>query len=288
MTEKNSKPTFKRQRFLLSFMRQLNEGVTATEMQKLVFLHSMKENSDYYEFVPYKYGPYSFQLAEDVSILCRDEYLYKQNSRIHATGQYQREPLFYIADERGDDLLRKTYREYPYYAINSEILDRLFNRDESDRFRRKKQTYSHQDQTLFTIGYEGRSAEAFMNTLIQNDVRLLCDVRRNPISRKFGFSKNRLKSIASGVGIKYIHIPNLGIESKKRAALTSTVDYRFLFDDYAKTLPDLKPYLEKLYSLLRSENRIALMCYEKEPDMCHRHVIRDYLVSTYETRSVDL
>ena len=236
MTEKNTKPKFKRQRFLLSFMRQLNEGVTATEMQKLVFLHSMKENR-LLRIRSVQVWTYSFQLAEDISILCRDEYLYKQNSRIHAIDQYQCEPLFYIADERGENLLRKTYREYPYYAINSEILDRLFNREEADRFRRKKLTYSHQDQTLFTIGYEGRSVESFMHTLIQNDVRLLCDVRRNPISRKFGFSKNRLKSIASGVGIKYIHIPNLGIESKKRTSLTSNADYRFLLMIIQKRFP---------------------------------------------------
>ncbi len=40
---------------------------------------------------------------------------------------------------------------------------------------------------LFTIGYEGRGIEAFIDILIWNDSRILCDVRKNPISRKLVF-----------------------------------------------------------------------------------------------------
>ena len=47
-------------------------------------------------------------------------------------------------------------------------------------------------------------------------IGLLCDVRKNPLSRKFGFSKKKLKHITETVGIKYVHIPELGIESDKR------------------------------------------------------------------------
>lgn len=288
MTEKSSQPTYKRQRFLLSYIRQLKDSVTATDIQKLIFLYTMKEKSEFYEFVPYRFGPYSFQLAEDIDILCRDKYLTKEDYRIQAIGQYQDELLFSIVPERGNSLIKKAYREYPYYAINSEIIGRLFNGDEADYFRGKRQMYSQQDQMLFTIGYEGKSVESFMNILIQNDVHLLCDVRKNPLSRKFGFSKNKLEHIANRVGIKYVHIPGLGIESEKRTSLNSEDDYRCLFDDYTKTLPKLKPHLEKVYSLLCADNRIALMCYEKEPEMCHRHIVRDYLVKTHETRSIDL
>ena len=68
-------PKYKRQRFLLAFIRQLDSSVTLNELQKLVFLYTMKKNSDYYEFQPYKFGSYSFQLAEDVDILCRDGFV---------------------------------------------------------------------------------------------------------------------------------------------------------------------------------------------------------------------
>ena len=146
----------------------------------------------------------------------------------------------------------------------------------------------HSDQVLFTIGYEGRSIEAFVNALIQNGISLLCDVRKNPFSRKFGFSKNKLKHTMETVGIKYVHIPDLGIESEKRNSLKTTEEYNNLFRHYAKTLPSLDPHLELVYSLLCSNNRIALMCFEKDANMCHRHVVRDYIIRAHEVRSEDL
>ena len=288
MTGENLQPTYKRQRFLLSYIRQLNGGVTATDIQKLVFLHTVQGESDYYDFVPYRYGPYSFQLAEDIDILYRDHFLERNDSRIHAIGEYPRERMFSLPNARGDELIGKVYREYPYYAMNSDILGRFFNEEEADRIRGTRRRFSQQDQVLFTIGYEGKSVESFMNILIQKDVRLLCDVRKNPLSRKFGFSKSRLSSIADWVKVEYVHIPGLGIESEKRVFLRSKDDYRCLFDDYAKTLPSRKPFLDEVYALMRKNHRVALMCYEKEPEMCHRHVVRDYLVDAYEMESVDL
>lgn len=283
-----SQPKYKRQRFLLAFVRQLKSRITATDLQKLIFLYTMEENSDYYEFVPYKFGPYSFQVAEDIDILRRDGYLSTVDSHIQAIGDYPYEELFPIADERSNNLIRKAYREYPYYSINSEIIGRLFSGEEAERFKHEQENYVQAEQVLFTIGYEGRSIESFMNILIQNDVRLLCDVRKNPLSRKFGFSKAKLSHISETVGIKYIHIPDLGINSDKRASLDTVEDYQHLFKDYVKTLPNLKTPLEYVYSLLCEKKRIALMCYEKEPHMCHRHVVRDYLIKNYQVRSGNL
>ncbi|KLU58739.1 hypothetical protein CEB3_c47560 [Peptococcaceae bacterium CEB3] len=292
MSKSHSQPTYKRQRFLLAFIRQLQGGVTSTDLQKLVFLQMMSEGLDFYEFIPYRYGSYSFRLAEDLDILRRDGYLSveytPESTRIKAVGEYPLEAPFRIAAERGNALIRKAYREYPYYAINSEITGRLFRGEELERFNNRKKAYAKTGQVLFTLGYEGKSIEAFINGLIQNDIRLLCDVRKNPLSRKFGFSKGKLEHITGTVGIKYVHIPGLGIESAKRGSLETIEDYRCLFSDYARTLPNLTPLLERVYSLLCSDMRIALMCYEREPEMCHRHVIRDYIASTHTIRSVDL
>lgn len=291
MSEHNKQPTYKRQRFLLTFIRQLH-SVTSTDLQKLVFLHTMTESSGFYEFIPYKFGSYSFQLAEDLNILQRDGYLSadstSESTRIKAVDEYPYEDSFRIVTERGNNLIRKAYREYPYYAINSEITGRLFHGNELERFKNEKKNYTKTDQVLFTIGYQGKSIEAFINTLIQNDIRLLCDVRKNPISRKFGFSKGKLEHIIENIGIQYVHMPALGIESDKRSSLVTIEDYQHLFSDYAKMLPGLEPQLERVYALLRSNVRIALMCFEREPEMCHRHVIRDYIANTHSIRNEDL
>jgi uncharacterized protein (DUF488 family) len=54
---------------------------------------------------------------------------------------------------------------------------------------------------LCTIGYEGRSLEDYLNVLLQEGVTLLCDVRRNPLSRKYGFSKSTLSRCCEEVGM---------------------------------------------------------------------------------------
>ena len=283
----NTQPTYKRQRFLLAFIRQLNESVSSTDLQKLVFLTTMMENTDFYKFLPYRYGAYSFQLAEDIDILRRNGFVKVDGTKISAVGDNVLN-LFDIPTERGNALIRKAYREYPYYTINSEIISQLFSNVEADTFYNERQKYNQSDQILFTIGYEGRNIEAFINILLKNGVKLLCDVRKNPLSRKFGFSKRKLEHIAGTVGIRYVHIPNLGIKSEKRTVLETAEDYASLFKMYKKTLPNLGAYLEYVYKLLCSNIRIALMCYEHESQMCHRHVVRDYIKNAHGVRSEDL
>ncbi len=288
MSEITNQPTYKRQRFLLAFLHQLGSGATQTDLQKLVFLNTVVGDSDYYEFIPYKFGPYSFQLKEDVDVLKRDGFVTRDNACVEAIGDHPKVHSFQIVRERGDALIRKTYRDYPYYALNSEITDRLFSGEELELFNSNKGTYKKKGEILFTIGYEGRSIESFINTLIVNDVRLLCDVRKNPLSRKFGFSKHRLVRITQAVGIKYIHMPDLGIESGKRRSLNTSDDYKYLFDDYRKTLSSKQKSLDEVFSLLKENTRIALMCFEQNPEMCHRHIIRDYIIKISRVDSEDI
>jgi len=281
-------PAYKRQRFLLSFIRQINENISATDLQKLVFLYTINKDFAHYEFLPYKYGSYSFQLADDVDVLRRDGFVTVDDTRVKAVGKYQQEVLYDIPTERGDNLIRKAYRANPYYTVNSEIIPRLFSKQDTEVFLSERQKYNQSEQILFTIGYEGKSIEGFINSLIHNGIRLLCDVRKNSLSRKFGFSKSKLEHIANIAGIKYVHLPDLGIESDKRKPLDSPDDYRVLFEDYSKTLPSLNVHLDHISTLLQTNIRIALMCYENDATMCHRHVIRDYIAKTHQVRSVDL
>ena len=62
-----------------------------------------------------------------------------------------------------------------------------------------------------------------------------CVMFENAYSQKYGFSKTQLTKACEGVGIEYIHIPELGIESDKRKDLKSQEDYDTLFEDYENT-----------------------------------------------------
>ena len=131
------------------------------------------------------------------------------------------------------DLIRYTYRQYPYYATKSVIAKDLLNSNELHAIEQQKRHYPQKQ--LFTIGYEGISLETYINKLIINNVHVLCDVRKNAYSQKYGFSKKTLELACKGADIEYIHIPALGIVSDKRQELRTQADYDILFQEYKET-----------------------------------------------------
>lgn len=107
---------------------------------------------------------------------------------------------------------------------------------------------------------------------------LLVDARKNSFSMKYGFSKKQLKGMCEKMGIHFMHIPELGIDSGKRKNLESEKDYEALFKEYeAETLPEWKEQLSKLYELFKEYERVANTCFEKEHTTCHRHKISGHL-----------
>jgi len=161
----------------------------------------------------------------------------------------------------------------PFFAINSEIASKVLTDNELkviDRFRPQPPLEEH----LYTIGYEGRSLEQYLSTLIQKNVKVLVDVRKNPISRKYGFSKKVLGSACEKLDIKYVHLPELGIPGELRRHLTTQADYDKLFTEYkSEILPGQESSLEKIITLLIVYKSIALTCYELSPAQCHRSAV---------------
>lgn len=137
------------------------------------------------------------------------------------------------------------------------------------------------DRELFTLGYEGLSIEGYLLKLIENNVHVLCDVRRNAMSMKYGFAKSTLARNCDKMGIQYVHIPGLGIESGQRKDLKTRQDYLDLFEDYeAKTLPKTGAEQASILELLASKRRVALTCFEADHTLCHRSRVADALTQT--------
>lgn len=131
---------------------------------------------------------------------------------------------------------------------------------------------------LFTIGYEGRTQDEYLALLRGAGVTLLADVRRNPISRKKGFSKGTLAQGCAAVGIRYEHLPELGIASEKRKNLATQADVDALFAEYERDwLPTQGPALAKLRAWLDAGERVALTCFERAPGDCHRRCVAEAL-----------
>jgi uncharacterized protein (DUF488 family) len=124
---------------------------------------------------------------------------------------------------------------------------------------------------IITLGYEGRKLDQFLEILIGNNIKTLIDVRNNPFSMKPGFSKNQLSAALNTIGVTYLHLPELGIESCMRKNLTKETRCS-LFQNYERDLDAKSALLDKIKELSKREI-IALMCFEANVRDCHRGVI---------------
>jgi hypothetical protein len=282
---------FERQRLLLTLLDALRGPVSNTDFQKLLFLYTHEcEKTPTYEFVPYKFGGFSFTSYADKRRLMEAGLLVPSDPHWELTDagrQTARKeavlPLVVAgfcrrhAGLRGNALIAEQYRKHPYYAIRSEIVEKVLP-DEESRKRIAAARPAKAKPGLVTIGYEGRSLEAYLNLLLQNSVTLLCDVRRNPLSRKYGFSKSTLSKACEGVGVRYEHLPELGIASEERRELVTQADYDALFATYERdSLPKQAAALAKIRGWVKAGERVALTCFELLPHQCHRHCVAEAL-----------
>jgi hypothetical protein len=283
---------FARQRLLLTLLDTLREPVGHTDFQKLLFLFTQEfESTPTYEFVPYRFGCYSFTACADkqklmtAGLLKPDETRWEISEQGRTLARKSAVTPLVVArfcrkydGLRGDALIAEVYRRFPFYAVESRIIERVLP-DPTERDRIHKARPSASGPALLTIGYEGKSLEAYLNTLLRAGVTLLCDVRRNPLSRKYGFSKSTLRKACEKVGIRYEHIPELGIDSELRKELVTQADYDNLFEVYEReSLPHMDEALARIRSWIEDEGaRVALTCFEKFPHQCHRHCISEAL-----------
>lgn len=273
---------FYRRKVILSILETFDGKLEKLQFQKLLMLFTVQQKKSSYYFVPYKYGCFSFQANADLSTMQKYELVEETSeswkkttdkSFIKELNQNDQNILSelkkHFNNKSSEDLIKHTYRNYPYYAINSTIAGQLLNNDELKRVKSKVPISIK--NALFTIGYEGISIEQYINKLIKEDVKVLCDVRKNSFSRKYGFSKSQLKMACEGVGIEFIHIPEVGIISDKRKELNTQKDYDLLFEEYkSSVIPNTLNQQEVILDLIVKKHRVAITCFEKDICQCHR------------------
>lgn len=286
---------FDRQKTLLALLSALGGEAGNRDFQKLLFLHCQEQQSPSYEFVPYRFGGFSFTSYADRRKLIEKGLLADDDKswRLTTKGKTAVGPMGdagiklatfakRYAKLRGDALVAHVYRQHPYYAIRSEIAAPLLTDDKATLTAIDRVRPASAKPGVSTIGYEGHNLEGYLNRLLQSGVTLLCDVRRNPLSRKYGFSKRTLATGCEGVGIRYEHLSELGIASEDRRELATQSDYDALFAVYKReALPKQRAALERIRGWVDDGERVALTCFERLPHQCHRHCVADALKMKY-------
>lgn len=273
---------FYRRKIILAILQLFDGQIDKIRLQKILFLFTQNQAKSEYDFIPYRFGCYSYSANADMTAMVKRELLIEDE-----TSFTKKDPTDYLIQLKPADLkimqevknlygkmsasalMKHTYLNFPFYAINSEVADSILTKGELYRVNKSKPKVSK--SVLFTIGYEGISLEEYLVRLLKNDVKALVDVRNNPMSMKFGFSKSQLKKYCQSLGIEYVHIPEVGIQSEQRQELNTQSDYDKLFTIYRqKNLPNTVASQINILNLLSEYKRIALTCFEANICQCHR------------------
>ena len=142
---------------------------------------------------------------------------------------------------------------------------------------------------LFTIGYEKAKLEALMTELKRAKVKLLVDTRAVAASRKPGFSKRQLAATLDENGISYLHLQKLGTPPEGRQAARSG-DMTTLWRIYNRHLKthDAVEAMDELLAIVRSGQRVCLLCFERDPGHCHRSRIAEVVDERISVRITNL
>jgi uncharacterized protein (DUF488 family) len=274
-----------RQSSIIRILDRLKGRTSKLHLVKLAFLLS-KESSDpprsaVYEFVPYKFGPYSFTLYYDLAQLAQEGWVETTNTDVRLLGFRKDEPrdlafgfvaeIDRILDEysgmRVGDLVADVYRRYPWYTVKSQDLAK------------RTVKLPQAPVAVYKIGYEGLMVDGLMNRLLRSGVTQLIDVRCNPVARRYGFHRSTLLRVCADLGLDYAHIPDLGVPSERRQDLGDQKSYAKLFDWYESELgKSKKAAVGQAVEMVKTKPS-ALMCKEADPACCHRTRLANHVAA---------
>jgi uncharacterized protein (DUF488 family) len=287
---------YDRRKILLALIEVFGGSLPSTDCEKLLFAFCQQTGKNHYDFFPYKFGPFSFlsyydkrrmidlgllKTADDFQLNIKRSYL-SELTPADKTALLKFKAQ--IGDLRGDKLVKKIYREFPQYTSRSKIAGRHFTADEINQLQFAWNTDTK--PAVFSIGYEGLTIDSFLHKLIANNITVVVDVRNNPQSMKYGFSKKSFKQYIESAGMRYIHAPELGIPSAMRKGLGESeappflggVSHKALFKAYEnKLLPKQEAEIKQLIDLTEQNERIALVCFEADHNFCHRQTLIEHL-----------
>jgi uncharacterized protein (DUF488 family) len=264
-----------RQKILLLMLEAAGRPVQRVELMKWSFLLRHETHAaggpSFYDFVPYRLGPFSFSLYQEIGRLQELSYVQSDGEQAWSLNPELSEPASEVNGSLKAEV-RCLVSKFNRYSSN-ELLDYVYNRYpaftvNSDRQRLASRPTAN--VAVYTAGYEALSVDRFLNMLVQRGIESLIDVRNNPVSRRYGFHKSTLSRLSTRLGIEYRHFPELGIRPDVRRHFDGLDERATMFNEYERTT--LKNEREAILSVsqLLIERPSVLVCLEAEPDCCHR------------------
>ena len=142
-------------------------------------------------------------------------------------------------------------------------------------------SFCEMSSTLFTIGYEKRTEQEYVDLLREAGVDVVIDVRETAWSHKPGFSKSALNDALAAVEIEYVHASFAGNPKHLREIAEDHKECIANFRRYLAVMPEILRELDCLIqSYISLGLSVALTCFERHPGDCHRSILADAWAST--------
>ena len=130
---------------------------------------------------------------------------------------------------------------------------------------------------IFTIGFSGKSPDAFMDVLNAVRVRAVWDIRLWRTSTYVPFYSG--DSLASVLGTRYEYHPEFAPTTE---ILAGYKNGRITWADYEKMYRELLAARRPTDGLAPVDiDRICLLCTEKSAVQCHRRLAAEYIASQF-------
>lgn len=126
---------------------------------------------------------------------------------------------------------------------------------------------------IFTIGFSGKSPDAFLDVLNAVRVRTVWDIRLWRTSIHVPFYSG--DSLATALGTRYEYHPEFAPTSE---ILAGYKDGRITWPDYERMYRELLAARHPTAGLSPADlDRICLLCTEKSATQCHRRLTAEYI-----------
>lgn len=135
------------------------------------------------------------------------------------------------------------------------------------------------------IGYQGRDLPAFLAAVTELGTKTLVDVRKDPRSRKRGFSRRTLAEALAGIGVDYRHEPALGNPLDNREGFAAAgAAQEAAHERFRRLLTDTEAQqaLDRVVADAAA-GPVAVLCLEADQRRCHRDLVLSALADRMES-----
>lgn len=222
-----------RQRVLLNLLLESGGRMSRSRLVILAFLYAhdgLKKPpaASVYQFLPYRNGPYSFTLRRDLRKLVGEGHLLVLPRRELSLpgeavpesavlpGGLARRVRHFVWLYGGlslTQLVGLIHEQNAWFAMSGTLRDQWAVRPPPAKC------------AIYTAGCEGRQVDGFIDLLLRRGIKSLVDVRADPESRRYGFDGKTLPRICRRLGIRYRHLPQLGVPPAWRPKPQGSSDY---------------------------------------------------------------